>query len=208
MCRYYWYTVNLTSVKRGSPGRDAREFPHICVMEFPVPNGSAVAAYAVNGLILVAVLGLAYWRLRRMLGTRRLRVDQLWVFPAGIAVVASGALVQTPPHGAQWLWPVLATPIGALAGWYRGRLIRISVDAETQTLNSHGSPAALILLVGLIALRIALKSVLIGEAQKWHIDAAVITDAFLFFALAMFGVQRLEMAMRARRLLAPARAPA
>ena len=69
-------------------------------------------------------------------------------------------------------------------------------------------PAALILLVGLIALRIALKRVLIGEAQKWHIDAAVITDAFLFFALAMFGVQRLEMAMRARRLMAPARATA
>jgi hypothetical protein len=172
-------------------------------MERPVPNSSAVAAYAVNGLILVLVLGLAFWRMRRMLGSRRLKLERLWIFPAVIAVLAAGAILQAPPHGTQWLWPMLALPIGAIAGWYRGRLIRITVDPETRTLNSHGSPAAIILLVALIALRIALKSALIGEAHTWHIDATVITDAFLLFALAMFGVQRLEMALRARRLLSP-----
>ncbi len=170
-----------------------------------MPNSSAVAAYAVNGLIAVVILGLVYWRMRRMLGSRPLKIDRLWIFPAVLAVIAAGAILQAPPHGAQWLWPLLALPIGAAAGWYRGRLIRITVDPETQTLNSHGSPLALILLVVLIGLRIALKSVLIEEAQSVHMDATVVTDAFLFFALAMFGVQRVEMAIRARRLLSPSR---
>ncbi len=58
----------------------------------------------------------------------------------------------------------------------------------------------------IIVIRVGLRSLAMGEAEAWHISVAVITGAFLTFALGLLTVQRLEMGMRARRLLAEARA--
>lgn len=165
-------------------------------------SGSAVAAYGVNGLILLMVLAVIAWRMRRSFQARRMTTGRLWILPAIIAIITLAAIAQTPPRGADWLWLLPAGALGGVAGWYRGRAIRISVDPATGEPVSQGSPLAVVLLVVLIAVRVALKPLLIESAQAHHVDVGVITDAFLFFALAMFSVQRIEMVVRARRLLA------
>ncbi len=58
----------------------------------------------------------------------------------------------------------------------------------------------------IIAIRIALRGVAMTEASTLHLSVAVITGAFMTFAIGLFGVQRLEMAIRATRLLKEARA--
>ena len=54
--------------------------------------------------------------------------------------------------------------------------------------------------------RIALRSYLTTQASAWHMNAAVITDAFVVFAVGLIAAQRLEIFVRARQLLAKARA--
>ncbi len=85
-------------------------------------------------------------------------------------------------------------------------MMHISVDPETHALNTKASPAAMIFIVAIIAIRFALRGVAMGEASTLHLTVGVITGAFMAFAVGLFGVQRLEMALRATRLLGEARA--
>lgn len=41
-----------------------------------------------------------------------------------------------------------------------------------------------------------------SHAASWHLDAAVMPDAFLLFAAGLTVAQRVEMYLRARRVLA------
>jgi hypothetical protein len=41
----------------------------------------------------------------------------------------------------------------------------------------------------------------------WHIDVMAVTDVLIAFALGLLSVQRIEMYLRAKRLLDAARAP-
>ena len=84
-------------------------------------------------------------------------------------------------------------------------MMHISVDPETHALNTKASPAAMIFIVALVAIRMFLRGVAMGEASTLHLSVAVITGAFMTFAVGLFGVQRLEMALRANRLLGEAR---
>ena len=145
-------------------------------------------------------------RIRRMSQQRRLRLEWLWVTPAIILAVTVLALAPQPPQGLDWAWLGAGLVLGAVLGWWRGRMMRIDVDPETHALNTKASPAALFFLVLIIVIRVGLRSLAMGEAEAWHISVAVITGAFLTFALGLLTVQRLEMGMRARRLLAEARA--
>ncbi len=95
--------------------------------------------------------------------------------------------------------------VGAGLGWYRGKMLTITVDPVTHEVNNRASPAALIFILVLFAVRYGLRYVL-SETSAWHINAALITDGFLVFAFGLFGVQRLEMYLRGSKLLAEARA--
>ncbi|MOA34573.1 hypothetical protein D3C78_1559520 [compost metagenome] len=41
-----------------------------------------------------------------------------------------------------------------------------------------------------------------ANAAAWHLDAVVVTDAFMLFAVGMIVTQRIELYIRARRILA------
>jgi hypothetical protein len=82
----------------------------------------------------------------------------------------------------------------------------ITVDPQTHMLNQQASPAAMIFLVVLVAIRFGLRSVLTEEAGALHVSAAFVTDVFVVFAVGLLAVTRLEMFLRARRLLDEARA--
>lgn len=144
-------------------------------------------------------------RLRRMGRPRRLRLEHLWIVPAIYAVLAAIVIGARPPGMLGWLVIGAALLLGAALGWRRGRAMHVTIDPETHRLSQRASPAALLLLVVLIAARAGLRAVA-DQAGAWHVDAVVVTDGLLASAVGMLAMTRLEMGLRARRLLAAARA--
>ena len=147
-----------------------------------------------------------FFRLRRMQQARRLRVEWLWVTPALLTVFTVLAFLPAPPAGMDWLWMALALVFGGALGWYRGKMMHITVDPETHVVNTRASPAAMYFIVLVLVARMGLRYVALGEAQAWHVKATLITGLFLVFAVGLLGVQRIEMFLRAQRLLVEARA--
>jgi hypothetical protein len=139
---------------------------------------------------------------------RRLRVEALWIRPAIIIAFAVAALVAQPPFLTLVSFAILfaGLALGGLLGWQRGRLIRIDVNPETHELTSQASPWGLVFIVGLMLVRLFLRSFLVQYAQEWHLPVAAVLDAFLLFAVGLFVVQGVEMYLRANRLLTEARA--
>ena len=162
----------------------------------------SIVPYLIGGLLFVVLMA---WRLRRMSQTRPLKVEWLWVTPAILTALTVVSLLPQPPQGLGWAWLGVGLVIGGALGWWRGKMMHISVDPETHALNTKASPTAMIFIVALIVIRMVLRGVAMGEASTLHLSVAVITGAFMTFAIGLFGVQRLEMAIRATRLLGEAR---
>jgi hypothetical protein len=160
------------------------------------------AAWVAIPIMLLVV----FLRMRRMSQHRALRVEWLWVTPVILLIIAGLVMSQSPLAGMDWLWLVPAFLIGGGIGFWRGRLTTVTVDPETHALTSKASPAALYLLVAVLAERIGLRYLLAAEASTLHVNAALITDTFLVFAVGVVAVQRTEVWIRARKLLAEARA--
>jgi membrane protein CcdC involved in cytochrome C biogenesis len=156
-------------------------------------------SYAITIAIVLVVLSL---RLRRAGQTRPLKLGTLWIVPAVYLAVAAVMFVQLPPAGWVAIATIVAVALGAGLGWQRGRMMHISVDPETHALGQKASPAAMLFLIALIAVRMAARGV-IGEGSG--VSPAMLTDPLIAFALGMFTLQRVEMYLRARRLLEEAR---
>jgi membrane protein CcdC involved in cytochrome C biogenesis len=156
-------------------------------------------SYAIPIGIIVVFMAL---RMRRMSAMRPLKLGGLWVVPALYLVVAALMFVQLPPTG----WVAIASAagllIGAGVGWQRGKLMHIHVDPETHALNQKASPAAMFFLIALVVVRMGAKSVL---GQQGGVSPAMLTDPLIAFALGVLTLQRVEMYLRAKRLLEEAR---
>ena len=159
--------------------------------------------YLIGGVIFVLIMA---WRLRSMSQTRPLRLELLWVTPAVFVALTALTLAPQPPQGIEWAYLGVALAIGGAFGWWRGKLMRITIDPETHALNVRASPAGMIFIVAIIAVRFALRGVAMDQASSLHLSVGVITGAFMAFAVGLFGVQRLEMFLRASRMLGDARA--
>jgi len=158
-------------------------------------------SYAITGAILVVVMAL---RMRKMGQMRPLKLENLWIVPALYAVVASWMFWQLPPLGWVGLACLGAFAVGAAVGWQRGKMMQIHIDPETHALNQKASPAAMLFLVALIAVR-ALGRGLLGSEG---VSPAMLTDPLIAFALGMFSLTRLEMYLRAKRMLEEVRGQA
>jgi len=152
-------------------------------------------SYAITAVIVIVVLAL---RMRRMGQMRPLKLETLWVVPAIYAAVAAMMFWQLPPTGTVGIATAVGLLIGAAVGWQRGKMMHIHVDPETHALNQKASPAAMLFLIVLIAVRAGARSVL-GETSG--VSPAMLTDPLIAFALGMFTLTRLEMYLRAKRLL-------
>jgi hypothetical protein len=152
------------------------------------------------------VLVILMFRMRRMARTRPLKTETLWVVPAIFAAFAALTFWQARPALADAPWLAGVALAGALVGWYRGKMMRITVDPETHALAQAASPLALLFLIAVFALRYGLRYVLGAEAHAWGFSVNVLADAPMVFAVAMFALTRVEMFIRAERLLAEARA--
>lgn len=164
---------------------------------------TAVAQYAIPGTIIAVVL---FFRLRSVGKARRLRLERLWILPAFYAAIVGFVFWSAPPHGLTWLWCLVALGVGAGLGWWRGKLMRVDVDPATHELSQTVSPAALIFIVALIAIRSASRSMAVQMAGPGHAGLMAATDILMAFALGFIAFQRVEIFLRARRMLAEARA--
>jgi len=156
-------------------------------------------SYAITAVVIAVVFAV---RWRRMSVVKPLKLERLWVFPALYAAVALYMAVMYPPHGLAWLFCAIALVMGAALGWQRGKMMRITVDRDTHTLNQTGSPAALLFIVALVGTR-AIARVAV-ERSGWGIDPLAFTDVLMALALGLFAAMRVEMFLRGRRLLAVA----
>lgn len=166
----------------------------------------ASASWFSSLLPILIIGGIMLWRLRQVGRARRLRLETLWIVPAIYGCVAAVILWNLPPHGLAWLWCALALLAGGAIGWTRGRMMAISVDPQTHSLNQTTSPAAMLFIVALVALRAASRSLALSYGGQGHGAVMLVTDILVAFALGVLTMQRLEMFLRARRLLAQARA--
>lgn len=151
-------------------------------------------SYAITIGIILIVMGL---RMRRMGQMRPLKLETLWVVPAIYLAVAALMFFQLPPTGWVAIVSTIALAIGAAVGWQRGKMMHIHVDPETHALNQKASPAAMMFLIVLILVRMAGRGLLGSEG----VSPAMLTDPLIAFALGMFTLTRVEMYLRAKRLL-------
>jgi hypothetical protein len=98
-----------------------------------------------------------------------------------------------------------AVGLGAFLGWWRGRASRFTVDPDTHVVTSKVSPAGMLLILGIFALRYLLRGVMDGQGSALHLSAAEATDSFLLLAVGLVSAQRLEWWIRARRMIAEAK---
>jgi membrane protein CcdC involved in cytochrome C biogenesis len=156
-------------------------------------------SYAVTIGIIIVVMAL---RLRRAGQMRPLKLGGLWVVPALYLAVAAIMFAQLPPKGWVAIASAAGLAIGAAVGWQRGKMMHIHVDPETHALNQKASPAAMFFLIALIVVRMGARGIL---GQESGVSPAMLTDPLIAFALGMFTLQRVEMYLRAKRLLEQAR---
>lgn len=163
------------------------------------PGGNWVGAI-LPFVIIAVVLAL---RLRSMSRERPLKVQTLWVVPAIYLLLAGSMLLTLPPPPVGWGLVALGTAVGAAIGWHRGKLIRLHRDERTGELRQKASPIAVLLLAALVVLKLGARAIF-GETAAGHpgSGALLLTDAFIGFALGLLSATRLELYLRAQRVLA------
>ncbi len=155
--------------------------------------GVAIAAFI--------TLAVVVWRVRHMSSLRPLRIGQLWIIPTLYGAVVAITFIEVPPHGATaWAICGVMLLVGGALGWQRGRMMRIEVDPATHTLNQRASPAALLFIAGLVIIRWGAR--VAAARGGWDVDPLLLTDGLMAMALGLITVQRIEMYLRARRMLA------
>lgn len=154
------------------------------------------------GLPVAIFVVIFSFRARRMTQMRPLKLERLWIVPALYLAIVALNFVAKPPSLNAWIASAVALLIGAAVGWQRGRMMKIHVDPETHALNQQGSPWAILFLLAIFGIKAAVQ----GEGRALGFDVMLVTDAALAFALGMFATTRLEMYLRAKRLLEEARA--
>jgi hypothetical protein len=160
--------------------------------------------YVIMAVVLIVVLGL---RMRNIGRERPLKVGQLWIIPAVITLVAAATFAATPPaRPLEWGLSLVALVVGAALGWQRGRLTQIHVDPETEQVRMKQSLTAFLFIIVLIALKTSMRSIAGGGGNTlFHLSQQGLTDILIALMLGLLATQRIEMFLRARRLLAEAR---
>tara|TARA_R110002167_G_scaffold67405_4_gene190530 strand:+ start:1809 stop:2345 length:537 start_codon:yes stop_codon:yes gene_type:complete len=141
---------------------------------------------------------------------RTLRLDMMWIMPAifipligfGLWGMRQSPIADVSPYApADWAILVAAAVLGIAAGWWRGRMVTIHKDSDG-VLKAQASPLGLIILVALLVGRQALRPWLEGHAEAFGLNITAIEQAFLVFVVGLIVVQRLEMYLRARSVMA------
>ena len=148
---------------------------------------------------------------RRGMTARKIKIERMWVMPALLMVAGASMFASAHIPGAVVIAELAAAlAAGAVVGWYRGRLTHISIDPATHDLTSKTSPVGVVLIAVLFAarygIRLAFPDAGYGHPGSLESQAGAIADALTLFGIGATVVQRLEIWLRCRRLLAEAQA--
>lgn len=149
-------------------------------------------------------IGLAILRNAR---SRNLRIERMWIAPS--LILLATVLIFSQQHMPSTLMvgvDMAALVLGVTLGWWRARFTTITVNPETHALTSQASPVGMLLILVIMAIRQGLRVYATQNAGALHVSINDITDAFMLLAVGLVCAQRLEMALRASRLLTEARA--
>ncbi|WP_174280638.1 CcdC protein domain-containing protein [Sphingomonas bacterium] len=160
-------------------------------------NGPVWLQYVIP-LVIVAIVMV----IRRPSRARPLRLGLLWILPTFYLLFVAAGIAATPPHGVGWTWIAAGLLVGALVGWQRGKTTRVAVDPATREVTQQSSPLGMVLIVGLILLKTGLRA----EGGGIGVDAVNLSNALLASVPGMLAVARVEIFLRARRLLVAAHA--
>ena len=167
-------------------------------------HGAPANAQLWSNLVPLLFLGLVILRNSR---ARTLRIERLWISPAVvIAMTVLTFAASPPPTPVGIAMDFVALALGAGLGWWRARASRFTVDPETHIITSKVSAAGMFLILGIFAARYVLHGLLASDATVLHISAIEASDSFLILAVGLVSAQRIEWLIRARRMLAAARA--
>lgn len=157
-------------------------------------------------LPLVVVGVVLAFRFRSMGRPRPLNPRRLWIQPMVLLAFAGLVIGLNPPSMLGIALCALAAATGGLVGWHRGKLMRIEHDPVTGQLTQSASPAAIVLLIGIIAVRYVARGYFAGPTTPGTLDAhaLLVTDVLLSFAITMLSATRVEMGLRARAIIAEA----
>jgi hypothetical protein len=166
------------------------------------PQTQIWLSYGATAIIMAFILRR---RFRSMAKEHPLNPDRLWMFPALYALIAGILVFAYPPILMGWLCAGVGLLLGAGLGWQRGKLMKIMINPETKSLTQKASPAAMIFIILIIVARIASRAFVgiessLGGGMNGPTQLA--TDALVALALGFISAQRIEMYVRAKRLLA------
>jgi hypothetical protein len=168
-----------------------------------MPNPPANAP-AWTYLIPVVVFGLVILRNSR---ARRLRIESLWIAPVIILILVGLSISQQGiPTPLMMGVDLAALAVGAGIGWWRARFTHITVNPETHELTSKASPVGMIVILAVFAVRYGIRMYAAENATSMGVSANDVADAALVISVGLVCAQRLEIALRATRLLNEARA--
>jgi hypothetical protein len=159
---------------------------------------SSQILYALPFILLFVALRL--WRGSR---ARALKVERMWIRPLIILVILGLTISADPPPPNVIVYATLAIAavIGFAFGWWRGRMVRISIDVNTHALTSQQSPWSLLVLIAIIAVRLGVRYALQGQHEIDGVPVSAIIDGVtIFYGGNIVGMQ-LEQWLRARKLL-------
>ncbi|HZZ31974.1 MAG TPA: hypothetical protein VFE10_08260 [Phenylobacterium sp.] len=169
----------------------------------PTPPPNAGSAALVIPLVVMALVILRNSR------ARRLRIETLWIAPVMIlALVGLSLSQQGMPSPLLLGIDIAALVIGAGLGWWRARFTHITVNPATHELTSRASPMGMLVILGLFAVRYGVRTYAAQNATSLGVSANAVADAALVISVGLVCAQRLEIALRASRLLEEARAKA
>ncbi len=155
-------------------------------------------SYIVLGVMLAVVFGL---RVMRSRNARVLNLQYLWVLPAIIIVAAGFSIAKDGMPGTTKMAEMAVGLVaGCIGGWWRGKATRITYDPASTRLLAQQSVIALLILFAIIGARAFIQMGVQtdpGMAQyQW------LADGLLLFGVGFFGVSRIEMFLRGRKILA------
>ncbi|MEO6078636.1 MAG: hypothetical protein ABIQ86_02510 [Steroidobacteraceae bacterium] len=151
---------------------------------------------------IIIVFAVFLLRMRKMTGVRPMKLQALWIRPAIVSVIAAILVYSAPPQSAlQGVVLLAALGLGALLGWHQGKLMQITVDAETGSLQVKASLIAMTIFFGLILLRMGLRPWLTGATSPLHAYVGIVTDGSILFIVGFYIARAAEMFIRGRALL-------
>jgi hypothetical protein len=152
--------------------------------------------------IIAVVFAIRFHGLKR---ARPFRPGGLLIAPLLLCVVFGAMLLAQPPGAAGWAVIALGLVIGAGVGWKRGHLMQLERDPRSGLVMVRQSPAALLLILGILVSKRALAAGLgidpasqtAGHAMP---AALLLTDGMLGFALGMVIMLRWTLWQRAKAI--------